>query len=137
MNGILIDSNIILDVFEDDPNWGDWSETTLNHYAETRTLCINPVIYSEISLGFQKIEDLETALIQGGFKMFEIPKEALFLAGKVFLLYRKRKGTKSTPLPDFFIGAHAAVVGLPLMTRDSIRIKTYFPTVPLISPKPL
>ncbi|MBF0280909.1 MAG: PIN domain-containing protein [SAR324 cluster bacterium] len=135
MNGVLIDTNIVLDVFEDDPNWGDWSESMLNRYADTHTLCINPIIYTEISIGFQRIEELERAIVQCGFELLQIPKEALFLAGKVFIQYRKRKRHKIAPLPDFYIGAHAAVTGLLLMTRDTSRIKTYFPSVQLIFPE--
>ena len=135
MNGVLVDSNVILDVFEDDAAWADWSEATLNHYSASHSLYINPVIYAEISIGFQRIEELENALSAGGFHFIPMPKEALFLAGKVFLQYRKRNGPKVSPLPDFFIGAHAAVTGLILLTRDEARMKTYFPTVKLITPK--
>ena len=134
MPGLLIDSNVILDIFEDDPVWAEWSESMLDRYAQTHVLCINPVIYSEISIGFQKIEELETVISKCGFQMRQLPKEALFLAGKVFVRYRKRKGIKVSPLPDFFIGAHAAVEDLHLLTRDVARFKTYFPTVQLISP---
>ncbi len=110
------------------------SETMLHQYSYTHTMYINPVIYSEISIGFKRIEELENALSGCGFELIQIPKEALFLAGKAYLEYRKRKGTKLSPLPDFFIGAHAAVDKLELMTRDTPRYKSYFPTVKLISP---
>lgn len=135
MNGLLVDSNIILDVFLDDPVWADWSEATLSEYAIHTPLFINQIIYSEISIGFNKIEELEAAISSSGFQMLEIPKEALFLAGKAFLNYRKRNGEKRSPLPDFFIGAHAAVSGLALITRDKNRYQTYFPTVRIISPE--
>lgn len=135
MNGLLVDSNIILDVFLDDPVWADWSEATLSEYAIHTPLFINQIIYSEISIGFNKIEELEAAISSSGFQMLEIPKEALFLAGKAFLNYRKLKGEKRSPLPDFFIGAHAAVSGLALITRDKNRYQTYFPTVRIISPE--
>ncbi|RXK85229.1 PIN domain-containing protein [Chlorobaculum sp. 24CR] len=135
MNGLLVDSNIILDVFLDDPVWADWSEAALSDYAVRTTLFINPVIYSEISIGFEKIEELEAALAKSGLPMLEIPKEALFLAGKAFLNYRKHKGEKRSPLPDFFIGAHAAVSGLDLITRDKNRYQTCFPTVRIIAPE--
>jgi len=134
MKGVLVDSNVILDVFLDDPNWGDWSETRLVKYSRHSTLCINAIIYSEISIGFDRIEDLEPAVARSGFQMLEIPKEALFLAGKAFLKYRKRKGSKSTPLPDFYIGAQAAVLNMELITRDVSRYRSYFPTVQLITP---
>ena len=134
MNAILIDSNVILDLFLNDPVWADWSEAALSEYAGEKQLLINPVIYSEISIGFKKIEELESAIQRAGFQMLAIPKEALVLAGKVFVSYRKQKGPKLAPLPDFFIGAQAAVFGLPLITRDTARYKTYYPTVKLISP---
>ncbi|MBP7582799.1 MAG: PIN domain-containing protein [Spirochaetes bacterium] len=131
---VLVDSNVILDVFLDDPRWAGWSEDVLNRYGPTHKLCINPVIYSEVSIGFEKIEDMEKAIAGCGFSIMEIPREALFLAGKVFVRYRKMKGTKSSTLPDFFIGAHAAVSAMDLVTRDVSRYQTYFPTVKLISP---
>lgn len=134
MNGYLVDSNVILDIFLNDPNWADWSETTLNQYETTHDLYINPMIYTEVSIGFHRIEEMENAMIRAGFEMLDIPKEALFLAGKVFLQYRKNKGTKLSPLPDFFIGAHAAVLNLDIITRDVARYQTYFPTVNLINP---
>jgi len=134
MNGLLVDANVILDIFLDDPVWADWSEETLNRFGETHTLCINPIIYTELSIGFQRIEELEKAIEIAGLQMLAIPKEALFLAGKAFLQYRRNKGTKSSPLPDFFIGAHAAVLQMDLITRDVARYRTYFPTVHLISP---
>ncbi len=135
MNGLLVDSNIILDVFLDDPVWADWSEAALSEYAIHTPLFINQIIYSEISIGFKKIEELEVAISSSGFQMLEIPKEALFLAGKAFLNYRKHKGEKRSPLPDFFIGAHAAVSGLELITRDKNRYQTWFPSVRIISPE--
>lgn len=134
MSGILVDSNILLDVFVDDPEWADWSLGQLEKWGDLQPLYINPIIYAEISIGFLKIETLEEALAGSGFRMIQIPKEALFLAGKVFLQYRKKRGTKTTTLPDFFIGAHAAVAKLSLLTRDIRRYKTYFPTVELIYP---
>ena len=134
MTGILVDSNVILDVFLNDLKWADWSETKLNGYSDLTTLYINSIIYSEISIGFNLIEDLESAISNAGFQLLEIPKEALFLAGKVYLEYKRRKGMKRTPLPDFFIGAQAAVLNLELLTRDVSRYETYFPTVKLIAP---
>jgi len=135
MRGILVDSNVILDVFLDDPNWAEWSESKLAKLSLITKLFINSVVYSEVSIGFQRIEELEFAFIQSGFQMLEIPKEALFLAGKAYLTYRKNNGTKRSPLPDFYIGAQAAILKLDLLTRDPSRYRTYFPTVQLISPK--
>ncbi len=135
MKGIFVDSNVILDVFLDDPKWADWSESTLERYSENSTLYINPIIYTEISIGFERIEDLEYAVINSGFKTVQLSKEALFLAGKAFLTYRKNEGTKVSPLPDFYIGAQAAVLGLELITRDITRYQTYFPTVRLVYPE--
>ena len=135
MGGILVDSNIILDVFLDDPNWADWSESKLEKFSSITKLFINPVIYSEVSVGFKRIEELESALTRSGFQMLEIPKEALFLAGKAFLKYRKNRGTKRSPLPDFYIGAQAAIFDMDLITRDMTRYRTYFPTVRLINPE--
>ncbi|EFI33563.1 PilT protein domain protein [Desulfonatronospira thiodismutans ASO3-1] len=135
MKGLLVDSNIILDVFLDDPVWAEWSEAALSEYAHHAPLYINQIIYSEISIGFNKIEELEAAVSKSGFQMLEIPRESLFLAGKAFFKYRKHKGAKKSPLPDFFIGAQAAVLDLELITRDKNRYQTYFPTVKIISPE--
>jgi predicted nucleic acid-binding protein len=134
MTGVLVDSNVILDVYTDDAVWAEWSESVLNRYHIHYHLYINPIIYAEISIGFDRIEELESAVVLSGFEFLPIPKEALFLAGKAFLQYRRRRGNKSSPLPDFFIGAHAAVADLLLMTRDQTRMRTYFPTVQLITP---
>jgi predicted nucleic acid-binding protein len=135
MRGILVDSNIILDVFLDDPNWADWSESKLEKFSSITKLFINPVVYTEVSVGFKRIEALESALNRADLQMLEIPKEALFLAGKAFLQYRKNRGTKRSPLPDFYIGAQAAVLEMDLITRDESRYRTYFPTIKLISPR--
>lgn len=134
MNGLLVDSNVILDIVLDDPNWADWSESSLARYGVHTKLYINSVVYTEVSIAFERIEKLESALNKGGFQMMEIPKEALFLAGKAFLKYRKGKGVKRSPLPDFYIGAQAAIFDLDLITRDVSRYRTYFPSVRLISP---
>ena len=135
MKGLLVDSNVILDIFLDDPNWADWSESALANYSDYTTLYINAIIYTEVSVGFKKIEELESALHKGGFQMLEIPKEALFLAGKAYLKYKREKGVKKSPLPDFYIGAQAAVLDLDLITRDEGRYRTYFPTVRMICPE--
>ena len=134
MKGVLVDSNVILDVFLNDLKWADWSESKLEEYSDHASLYINPIIYSEISIGFSLIEDLEFAISKAGFQLLEIPKEALFLAGKAYIKYKRRKGMKRTPLPDFFIGAQAAVLNLDLLTRDVSRYQSYFPTVKLIAP---
>jgi predicted nucleic acid-binding protein len=134
MKGIIVDSNIILDVFLNDLKWVDWSESKLEEYSFQTSLYINSIIYSEISIGFELIEDLEFAISRAGFQLLEIPKEALFLAGKAYVQYKRRKGVKRTPLPDFFIGAQAAVLDLELLTRDVSRYQSYFPTVKLIAP---
>ena len=131
---ILVDTNVILDLLEDDPVWGNWSQQQLEAASIRDTLCINPVIYAELSIAFARIEELEAALRVAGVSLEQVPREALFLAGKVFLAYRRKKGSKSGVLPDFFIGAHAAVMELPLLTRDSTRFASYFPTVRLIAP---
>ena len=135
MKGVLVDSNVILDIFLDDPKWADGSESVLENYSEHTTLYINTIIYTEVSAGFKKIEELESALHKGGIQMLEIPREALFLAGKAYLKYKRRKGTKKSPLPDFYIGAQAAVFDLDLITRDDGRYRTYFPTVRIICPE--
>lgn len=135
MNGILVDSCVLLDLFTDDPEWADWSENILGQYGQTNTLYINSIIYTELSIGFNLIEEVEAAIEQAGIKVLEIPREALFLAGKVFLDYRKSKGTKHSTLPDFYIGAHAIVSTFGLITRDISKFKTHYPKLNLISPK--
>lgn len=134
MNSILIDSNVLIDLFSNNPDWADWSQEKLDQYSHTHRLTINPVIYSEVSIGFQKIEKLDAVIKLAGIRIQEIPQAGLFLAGKAFLNYRKNSGTKLTTLPDFFIGAHAAVEKIPLLTRDVKRVHTYFPTVKTIAP---
>jgi predicted nucleic acid-binding protein len=134
MKGVLVDSNVILDVFLNDLKWADWSESQLEEYSVQTPLYINSIIYSEISIGFKFIEDLEFAISKASFKVLEIPKEALFLAGKAYVKYKRRKGVKRTTLPDFFIGAQAAILDLKLLTRDVSRYQSYFPTVELITP---
>ena len=112
MKGVLIDSCVILDVFEEDSQWVDWSESMLNYYSNTHKMYINPIIYSEVSIGFKRIEEVEKAITECGFQMIQIPKEALFLAGKTFIKYMGSKCSKVLPFPDFFIGAHAAINNL-------------------------
>ena len=135
MNGVFVDSCVLLDLFTDDPNWADWSENILDKYSQINTLYINSIVYTELSIGFEKIEELEAALAELEIKVLEIPREALFLAGKVFLQYRRNKDTKNSPLPDFVIGAHATVSQFDLITRDSAKYTTYYPQLKLIDPK--
>lgn len=132
--GVLVDSNVLLDLLEEDPSWYEWSARNLQQAADRTVLIINPVIYAEISIGFQRIEELEAAVPPEVFERRPLPWEAAFLAGKCFLRYRRQGGIRRSPLPDFFIGAHAAVEGLTLLTRDATRYRTYFPSLPLIAP---
>jgi predicted nucleic acid-binding protein len=131
---ILVDSNVILDILTEDPIWFSWSAETLEFYAETHVFIINPIIYSEVSVGFDSIEDTDVILPSTYFRRVQIPWAAAFIAGKCFLKYRQQGGQKHSPLPDFFIGAHAVVSGIPLMTRDDSRYRTYFPELQIISP---
>jgi predicted nucleic acid-binding protein len=131
---ILVDSNVILDILTEDKKWFSWSSKTLADYADQNILVINPMIYAEVSIRFERIEDLEDALSPSHFRRDSLPWEAAFLAGKCFLAYRRKGGRKSAPLPDFFIGAHAAVARIPLLTRDVSRYRTYFPSLKLIAP---
>jgi len=125
---------MLIDLFTDDPVWASWSEQMLFDFSQTNSLFINTMVYTEISIGFDHIEALEKILSEMNIKVLEIPREALFLAGKIFLNYRKNKGTKHSTLPDFFIGAHACVSQFKLLTRDKARYLTYFPEVELILP---
>lgn len=131
---ILVDTNVLLDVLQDDPQWAAWSQAQLESASVSDRLAINGVIYAEMSISFARIEELDAAIKVAALRIEEIPKAALFLAGKVFLDYRRRQRVKSSVLPDFFIGAHAAVRGWPILTRDVARYRTYFPTVRLIAP---
>jgi predicted nucleic acid-binding protein len=132
---ILVDTNVILDVVENDPTWADWSQRALEVASLREPLCINPIIYAELSMAFARIEELDAVLIESGLAVEQFPREALFLAGKAFLRYRERKGTKTNVLPDFLIGAHAAVAKHTILTRDVGRYRSYFPTVELITPR--
>jgi predicted nucleic acid-binding protein len=132
--GTLVDSNVLLDILTEDPTWGDWSSDALAEAVETGPVCINPIIYSEVSVRFTTIEALEDALPSRIFRREPLPWAAAFLGGKVHLEYRRSRGTKSTTFPDFFIGAHAAVADLALLTRDVGRYRTHFPSVPLVTP---
>ena len=134
MTRVLVDSNVLLDVMTSDPEWAEWSADQLEAQGRAGTLVINPIIYAEVSIGFERIEDLDDALAPDLFVREPLPYAAGFLAGKVFLRYRKNRGERTAPLPDFYIGAHAAIAQFKLLTRDARRYKTYFPTVELISP---
>jgi len=131
---VLVDTNVLLDVLQDDPQWAEWSQGSLDKASLSDSLAINAVIYSELSIAFERIEDLESVISEASLLVEPIPREALFLAGKAFVNYRRRKGTKQSVLPDFYIGAHAAVSGFSILTRDVSRYRTYFPTVELIAP---
>lgn len=134
MSGVLVDSNVLLDVLTEDPTWFNWSADQLALMAESFSLIINPIIYSEVSVGFTTIEELENCLSADFFLRRSLPWEAAFLAGKCFITYRRSGGVRHSPLPDFYIGAHAAVAGLTLLTRDVSRYRTYFPGLKLIAP---
>jgi len=131
---MLVDTNVLLDVLENDPDWVDWSLQQLRAQSQLHRLAINPVIYAELSLAFSRIEALDAVLRDMGLAVLEIPRPALFLAAKAFARYRQRGGTKSNVLSDFFIGAHAAVTDMPILTRDRARYQSYFPSVQLIVP---
>jgi predicted nucleic acid-binding protein len=131
---VLVDANVILDVVTDDPRWAEWSADQLAQAADRSRLAINPIIYAEVSIGYQRIEDLDAVLSSIDFLRLPLPYTAGFLAGKCFLRYRQAGGSRRSPLPDFYIGAHAAVDSLPLLTRDARRYRTYFPTLGLIAP---
>lgn len=130
----LVDTNVLLDLVTNDAEWADWSQRQLEAAAVRSPLRINDVVYAELSVGFQRIEELDAVLAAAQIEIAPIPREALFLAGKVFQRYRAGGGSRTGVLPDFFIGAHAAVAGLPLLTRDVRRYRTYFPTLTLVAP---
>jgi predicted nucleic acid-binding protein len=131
---ILVDSNVILDVATNDARWSAWSSEALARAADESVLVVNPIVFAEVSVGFDRVEDLEDALPPGVYRRDPLPYEAAFLAGKSFLAYRRRGGRRTTPLPDFYIGAHAAVAGHQLLTRDARRYRIYFPRLPIIAP---
>lgn len=131
---MLVDTNVLVDVLEDDPEWADWSIGQLRTQSRVHRLIINPVIYTELSLTFSTVEALDEVLAGMQLPVVEMPRPALFLAGKAFAQYRRRGGTKGNVLADFFIGAHAAVAGWPILTRDGRRYQSYFPTVNLVMP---
>lgn len=134
IRGVLVDSNVLLDIAGSDPEWQNWSAQALAETAELRPLIINPIIYAEVSIGFAEIEVLEAALPAALYEREPLPWEAAFLAGKCFVQYRRRGGLRTSPLPDFYIGAHAAIRRYALLTRDAARYRSYFPTVDVLTP---
>ena len=136
MKWVLVDSNVILDVVTEDPNWGAWSRETLARCADEAELVINPLIYAEVSIGFAEVEEVEGALPADSFRRESLPWEGAFLAGKCFIEYRRRGGARRSPLPDFYIGAHAAVNSYRLLTRDAGLYRSYFPKLELVAPEP-
>lgn len=135
MAATLVDSNVLIDIFARDSAWTQWSSEALTRAGDDGVVFVDQVIYAEISIGFATVEECEWALEAQGIERIPLPWPAAFLAGRAFVDYRQRGGTKRSPLPDFFIGGHAAVAGLRLLTRDPGRYRTYFPTVELISPE--
>jgi predicted nucleic acid-binding protein len=131
---VLVDSNVILDIAYEDRRWRGWSEAAVEQAAEESVLVINPIIFAEVSIGYARAEHVEAVMPANRFRREPLPYDAALLAGKAFLDYRRRGGTKTAPPPDFYIGAHAAVRGYGLLTRDAARYRTYFPTVDLIAP---
>lgn len=131
---LLVDTNVLVDVLQNDPQWADWSIAQLRAQAKLHALAINPVIYAEMSLSFSTLEALEDVVLTMALELREVPRPALFLAARAYAQYRGRGGRKGQVLPDFFIGAHAAVEGWPLLTRDASRFNTYFPTLDVIAP---
>ena len=131
---LLVDTNVLVDVLQDDPQWATWSIGQLRAQASVHQLAINPIVYAEISLSFSTLEGVDAAVSTLGLAVRDVPRPALFLAAKAFAQYRKRGGSRPQVLPDFFIGAHAAVEGWPLLTRDASRFRTYFPSLDVIAP---
>ena len=132
---IFVDTNVLLDVVTDDENFAEWSISQLEAAALQGDLLINDSVYAELSVGYRKKERLDAFIEAAGLRHEMMPRDALFLAGKAFSSYRRAKGTKQNVLPDFFIGAHATVLSVPLLTRDARRYRTYFPSLELICPE--
>lgn len=131
---VLVDSNVLIDILGDDARWFEWSAAALRGAVESSRLILNPLVFAEVSVGFAALEALDEALSGDYWAREELPWEAAFLAGKCYLEYRRKGGQKRSPLPDFYIGAHAAVRGYRLLTRDPSRYRTYFPKLELIAP---
>lgn len=134
MNSTLVDSNVIIDLFDEESEWREWSDAMLSRAARRGPLVINPIVFAEICAGFDSLDDVEAALPQTYVRREALPWEAAFLAGRAFVQYRRRGGTRAAPLPDFYIGAHAAVAGYTLLTRDPLRYRHYFPKLKVIAP---
>lgn len=134
MAAVLVDSNVVLDYLDQESEWFEWSAAMLTHAADSGTVVINPIIYAEVSVRFERVEDVELALPTDYFVRAPLPWDAAFLASKAFARYRRRGGARTMALPDFFIGAHAAVAGLTLLTRDARRYRTYFPRLTIVAP---
>ncbi|MGH3932020.1 MAG: type II toxin-antitoxin system VapC family toxin [Pseudonocardiaceae bacterium] len=130
----LIDSSVLLDVIREDPVWSSWSEESLARVADEGPLVINSIVYAEVSTTYATMEEFDAALAEAGLERLEVPWPAAFLAGRCHIEYRRRGGARTRTLPDFFIGAHAAVLGMRLLTRDAARYRTYFPSVDIIAP---
>ncbi|MGI8619101.1 MAG: type II toxin-antitoxin system VapC family toxin [Gemmatimonadaceae bacterium] len=133
-DAVLIDTNILLDIFTQDAKWFDWSSTAVRNAIDDSVAVINPIIYAEVSVHFSAIEELDFKLPADQFRRDDLPWPAAFLAGKAYRIYRRGAGVKRSPMPDFYIGAHAAVAGFRLLTRDPTLYRSYFPTVKLLSP---
>ena len=131
---ILVDTNVIVDIWTADPRWSEWSADALTRAARSDALAVNPIIFAELSVGFAAQGQLEEALSDASLRRLPLPYRAAWLAARAFTTYRRRGGRRTTPLPDFFIGAHAEAESLTLLTRDPVRIRTYFPEVVLIAP---
>lgn len=134
MSETLVDSNVLLDILTEDPDWLAWSADALERQAERSVLVINPLVYAEVSIRFRRVEDLDDALPPSTFRRDALPWQAGFLAGKCFMKYRRAGGVRRSPLPDFYIGAHAAISNMTLLTRDGSRYRSYFPTLGVVSP---
>ncbi len=134
MSAVLVDSNVLIDLMTEDPQWFSWSAQAIAQAAEVSRLVVNPIIYAEVSIRYARIEDLDEALPKNMFDREAIPYEAAFLAGKAFRAYQQRGGARRSQLPDFFIGAHASIAGYMLLTRDAARYRSYFPKLSVIAP---
>lgn len=132
---ILVDSNVLIDVLSADPRWSEWSRDAVGRARASDRIAINPIIYAEVSVGYDRIEEVEAHIPPRLYERLDLPWAAAFLAGKAFVQYRRRGGKRRSPLPDFYIGAHAAVTRMPLLTRDPQRYRAYYPKVRLISPE--
>lgn len=134
MSSTLVDSNVLIDLFDEDSEWREWSDAMMTRAANRGPLVINPIVFAEVSAGFHSLDDVEAALPESYLRREPLPWEAAFLAGRAFVQYRRLGGTRTAPLPDFYIGAHAAVAGYTLLTRDPLRYRHYFPTLKVVAP---